>query len=374
MSEHRKISRLFDVSGNLTRGAMLDYIAGRLTTQEKRMVELHLAESDFEREALEGLKMMDMDRGAMSIEEIRGNVRERFAKSTAASGLKVPVSANAVGRWPFGGRLEQRWGIGQGIWMPVAVAAALLALLAVVYFAFLYQRGPKKPLHFSETIIQSQDSMESIRQLSRENIGAVQSKSDSLQYAAGDQRSYEAEKGARQKSGEKGRIVTNDQFAAANQSKEKSTSDSMQVTITGPQPSVSGKTMPVVAGVKAPGTEQKVLSMTAHSLAESQVQAATVISDHSAEFPGGDSALEVYIAKNLRYPDGAREKKTGGVVLISFMVNEEGRLSEIDILKGLGEGYDEEALKLIRNMPPWQPAIRAGQAIPEKRTIEITFQ
>lgn len=73
------------------------------------------------------------------------------------------------------------------------------------------------------------------------------------------------------------------------------------------------------------------------------------------QFPGGPKALATFILKHQRYPEDARQYNVRGRVYTSFVIDEHGQISDVVILKGLGFGCDEEAIRIIRKMPRWKP-------------------
>jgi protein TonB len=91
-------------------------------------------------------------------------------------------------------------------------------------------------------------------------------------------------------------------------------------------------------------------------------------------FMGGDAALAGYMAKNMHYPDGARQQKTTGKVYIRFVLSATGRITDASVVRGPGNGLNEEALRLVWLMPPWQPGYQRGQAVRVVCTMPIEFQ
>ena len=77
------------------------------------------------------------------------------------------------------------------------------------------------------------------------------------------------------------------------------------------------------------------------------------IVENMPEFPGGRKELVKYIKQNLIYPEEAKEKKVEGQVIVNFVVESNGTLSNIKVVSSLGSGCDEEAIRLINNMPAW---------------------
>lgn len=92
------------------------------------------------------------------------------------------------------------------------------------------------------------------------------------------------------------------------------------------------------------------------------------------EFTGGQAALLRYLRDHLRYPGAALAAGVGGRVFMSFVVGSDGKISEVTILKGLGYGLDEEALRVIRQMPAWTPGYQSQHPVPVRFTLPITFQ
>lgn len=83
--------------------------------------------------------------------------------------------------------------------------------------------------------------------------------------------------------------------------------------------------------------------------------------------------LPAYLAKAIHYPDMARAANIQGRVIISFVVNEDGSISDAKILRGIGGGCDEEALRVVNAMPHWKPGKQNGQAVKVLFTLPITF-
>lgn len=96
-------------------------------------------------------------------------------------------------------------------------------------------------------------------------------------------------------------------------------------------------------------------------------------SQHEAQFEGGDKGLEKYIQKHLRYPRRAKRAHVQGVVHAQFVINEDGSLSDAQVTRSLGYGCDEAALRLLNNMPRWQPALYRNQAVKARYSLPISF-
>jgi protein TonB len=91
------------------------------------------------------------------------------------------------------------------------------------------------------------------------------------------------------------------------------------------------------------------------------------------EFPGGHSAFIKFLGRNLKYPVNAVERGIEGKVLISFIIEKDGRLSNIKILRGIGYGCDEEAIRVLEKSPEWKPGIQNKQKVRVAYTLPINF-
>ena len=92
------------------------------------------------------------------------------------------------------------------------------------------------------------------------------------------------------------------------------------------------------------------------------------------EYAGGLAALSKFLQKNLRYPNAASNVGVSGKVYVQFVVGQDGAISKVDILKGLGFGCDEEAQRVIKLMPHWSAGKQSGRAVAVKFTLPINFQ
>lgn len=95
--------------------------------------------------------------------------------------------------------------------------------------------------------------------------------------------------------------------------------------------------------------------------------------DRSAAFPGGDQALRQWIVQNMKYPAKAMENGESGRVLVSFIVNKDGSISDAQIVKSVSPILDEEALRVVGMMPAWTPGVQGGKPVRTKFTLPLTF-
>lgn len=91
------------------------------------------------------------------------------------------------------------------------------------------------------------------------------------------------------------------------------------------------------------------------------------------EFPGGEGALMKYIKSNLHYPDSALKYDIAGMVKIGFIINTEGYLEDVKVVRSVHPFIDEEALRIIRNMPRWSPGRQYNVPVNVSYTLPIKF-
>lgn len=96
--------------------------------------------------------------------------------------------------------------------------------------------------------------------------------------------------------------------------------------------------------------------------------------ENQPEFPGGMKELGAYLEKNLHYPESAQKVNAEGRVFVSFIVTKTGEISDVNILKGIGFGADEEAIRVVQNMPRWKPGSQSGQPVNVKYNLPIAFE
>lgn len=92
------------------------------------------------------------------------------------------------------------------------------------------------------------------------------------------------------------------------------------------------------------------------------------------EFPGGVEALKQYLTDNIVCPTTVRKMDITGEVVVEFTVERAGQLSGINIIKGVCSELDEEALRVVRNMPRWKPGTKNGITTRVKMTLPINFK
>lgn len=91
------------------------------------------------------------------------------------------------------------------------------------------------------------------------------------------------------------------------------------------------------------------------------------------QYTGGENAMNDFLNKNLTYPKQALRQGIQGKVWLGFIVNKEGKVSDVEVLRGIGGGCDEEAVRVIKLMPDWIPGRQSGKPVSVKYKFPINF-
>ncbi len=91
-------------------------------------------------------------------------------------------------------------------------------------------------------------------------------------------------------------------------------------------------------------------------------------------FPNGEMELFHYLATNIKYPEQARKDSVTGTVYVGFVVERNGSIIDVKIKRGVGGGCDEEAKRVIANMPKWKPGKQDGKSVAVAYTVPIRFK
>ena len=92
------------------------------------------------------------------------------------------------------------------------------------------------------------------------------------------------------------------------------------------------------------------------------------------QFPGGPAALMEFLSKNVKYPQEAYKNGIQGRVIVTFVVNKDGSISDAKVVKSVDPQLDEEALRVVHSMPNWIPGRQNGEPVNVKYTVPITFK
>lgn len=96
--------------------------------------------------------------------------------------------------------------------------------------------------------------------------------------------------------------------------------------------------------------------------------------EQPAEFPGGQAAMMKWLSNNIRYPESAQQNGISGRVVVKFVVEKDGSIGSPTIVKGVDRDLDQEALRVVKRMPKWQPGKNNGQPVRSYFNLPVTFR
>lgn len=105
---------------------------------------------------------------------------------------------------------------------------------------------------------------------------------------------------------------------------------------------------------------------------EAETQIFTVV-ENDPEFPGGMEALYKYLRENIKYPQLARENNITGKVYVTFVVERDGSIANPRVLKDIGGGCGQEAIRVVKSMPKWTPGKQRGKAVRVQFNLPVSF-
>ena len=92
------------------------------------------------------------------------------------------------------------------------------------------------------------------------------------------------------------------------------------------------------------------------------------------EFPGGTAALMKYLGTNIKYPTISQEMGSAGRVIVQFVVDKDGSISNPEVVRGVDAYLDKEAIRVISSMPKWRPGVQNGKKVRVKYTVPVVFR
>ena len=96
--------------------------------------------------------------------------------------------------------------------------------------------------------------------------------------------------------------------------------------------------------------------------------------DKMPEYPGGNQAMSRFMAENIKYPQEAKTKGVTGVVFVAFIIEKDGSVSNVSVLRGVGAGCNEEAMRVVSKMPKWKPGENKGKPVRVEYNLPVKFK
>lgn len=106
---------------------------------------------------------------------------------------------------------------------------------------------------------------------------------------------------------------------------------------------------------------------------ESEEQQIFMVVESMPVFPGGEANLYKYLAENIKYPQMAKESGIQGRVFVTFVVERDGSVTDVRVLRGIGGGCDEEAIRVVKGMPRWTPGKQRGKSVRVQYNLPVKF-
>ena len=96
--------------------------------------------------------------------------------------------------------------------------------------------------------------------------------------------------------------------------------------------------------------------------------------EKAPSFPGGQKAMMEYLMKNIKYPAACQEAGIQGRVIVSFVVNKDGTIQNVEVIRGVHEKLDAEAVRVVKSMPAWSPGEQQGRKVRSKFQLPVFFR
>jgi protein TonB len=98
-----------------------------------------------------------------------------------------------------------------------------------------------------------------------------------------------------------------------------------------------------------------------------------MVVEEQPSFPGGEQARMRYLSNNIDYPQLARESGIQGTVYVTFVVEKDGSITDVRVLRGIGGGCDKEAIRVVKEMPRWEAGMQRGKPVRVQFNMPIRF-
>jgi len=92
---------------------------------------------------------------------------------------------------------------------------------------------------------------------------------------------------------------------------------------------------------------------------------------HLPGFPGGKAGLSAYMSRNMKIPPSVRKRGVTGKIYVGFVIGKDGKVTDVTILRGLTPAMDKEAVRVVKNMPSWDPGYNGGIAVKVRQSLPI---
>lgn len=130
----------------------------------------------------------------------------------------------------------------------------------------------------------------------------------------------------------------------------------------------------VLIDVEMKATSETIKVAPVEAIEKEESDEIFMIVEEQPQFPGGTGEFMKFVVANMRYPRQARSMGVEGKVFIKAVVGKDGKLTDLEVMKGIGAGCDEEALRVVSQSPPWKPGRQRGREVRTRIVIPLVFK
>jgi len=391
---------LLDRQGNLSAEAMALYVADGLSATDRASVDAIAAQDEMTREALDGLLTMPVNHRA-AFTSLNSEIAERTGIATVVHTLQREIP-----------------------WMRIAAGVALLLTVGGITF-FASQWMGREQMAVNETPVQTMEpeietmeepvdilatdsflkDADEAEDAEMENMVAGESLTTAAPVPAEPAPFRQEEKKAEEKKmtevpkPEAKPKVEEPTLAAINKKDDLTDSDTNARTKESTPKAATGDSkkedeaarkavMP--STLDGTTTSRQAAKRELQATAQTEAAGAEIAAERSAEapekpmpfdradnpprFPGGDLEMLRFIDKNKNYPETLKKEGVSGAVYVNFVVGKDGRVENVRVVQNIHSTLDEDAMRIVRSMPKWNPAEHAGKKVPTTRTVIVRYE
>ncbi len=129
----------------------------------------------------------------------------------------------------------------------------------------------------------------------------------------------------------------------------------------------------VIGAIVYFGINTEVKSQTDNAKTEKQKGSVFVVVEEMPKYPGGVDAQVKFLTNNVKFPELARKEGVTGKVYVTFVIEKDGSVSNVRVIRGIGSGCDEEAIRVVKAMPKWIPGKQKGKTVRVQFNLPIVF-
>ena len=130
----------------------------------------------------------------------------------------------------------------------------------------------------------------------------------------------------------------------------------------------------IVGGIEVDDVTEGFIAPEVGEVEDSDMVDVYMFVEQMPAFPGGEEKLIEFVSKNVEYPQEAKEEGVQGRVFVGFVVEKDGSVGDVKLLRGIGHGCDEEAVRVVKMLPKWKPGMHNGEIVRVSYQIPIYFK